>query len=74
MDPDPNDPDTEPDRRAMFAMLVSLEDKGEAPKLARLAVADAWGVSVEFVAAVTRQGLDRSWEPLPRPAEPTRAG
>jgi len=57
--------DTSDDRRrAIFADLVSAQDEGHSVPASRELVAGRYGVSVEEVQAIEREGLDNGWPPL----------
>jgi hypothetical protein len=58
-------PDLDDDRRrAIFAALVDAQDEGQSVSSSRESVAAHYGVSVEQVQAIEREGLDRGWPPL----------
>ena len=62
--PDPFDPHGEPRRRALFAALVASQDRGLSVRTSRAFVASRFGVTVEDVARVEREGLAAQWPPL----------
>jgi hypothetical protein len=51
-------------RRAIFAVLVEAQDKGVSPAASRLKVVVAFGVHVELVQKIEREGLEKEWPPL----------
>lgn len=51
-------------RRTIFAALVAAQDEGHSVPASRELVAARFGVSVEQVQAIEREGLDRGWPPL----------
>jgi hypothetical protein len=61
---DQSESPAEPVRRAVFAVLVQTQDEGLSPVASRLKVAVAFGVHVELVHAIEREGLENEWPPL----------
>ena len=55
---------TEARRRAIFASLVEVQDAGVAVRDSRAMVAGKYGVPIEEVREVEREGLDEEWPPL----------
>jgi hypothetical protein len=51
-------------RRAIFAALVDAQDEGQSVASSREQVAARYGISVEQVQAIEREGLDHGWPPL----------
>jgi hypothetical protein len=64
MNPDPKAADPDAARKAIFAALVALQDRGVAAGTSRRKVAESFGISDQLVAAVEREGLDKQWPPL----------
>lgn len=58
------DAPTEAVRKAVFAALVQAQDEGLSPLASRLKVAVAFGVHVEMVLEIEREGLEKEWPPL----------
>ncbi len=54
----------EPLSRTIFAALVAAQDAGASVPDSRLGVATKFGVEVDDVRRVEREGLDREWPPL----------
>jgi hypothetical protein len=61
---DPFDPHGESRRRALFAALVTSQDRGLSVRASRAFVASRFDVTVEDVARVEREGLAAKWPPL----------
>lgn len=55
---------TDDARRAIFAALVTAQDEGQSVAASREKVAAEFGVSVQQVQAIEREGLDAMWPPL----------
>jgi hypothetical protein len=51
-------------RKAVFAALVEAQDAGVTPAASRLKVALEFGVPVELVAQMEREGIEKEWPPL----------
>ena len=51
-------------RRAIFRALVEAQDAGAGVDASRAAVADQFGVGVEQVRVVEREGEEKDWPPL----------
>jgi hypothetical protein len=60
----PTDTSSEPVRKAIFAALVEAQDEGVSPAASRLKVAVAFGVHVELVQEIEREGLEKEWPSL----------
>lgn len=52
------------DRRAIFLAVVEAQDRGNPVVAARAEVAQRFGVSLELVKSIEREGLDNQWPPL----------
>jgi hypothetical protein len=61
---DQSESPTEAVRKAVFAALVAAQDEGLSPVASRLKVAVAFGVHVELVQEIEREGLEKEWPPL----------
>jgi hypothetical protein len=55
---------TEDKRKELFLALVTLQDGGVAVAKSREFVAGQFGIEVEVVQQVEREGLDAGWPPL----------
>ncbi|HYH69238.1 MAG TPA: hypothetical protein VD866_31380 [Urbifossiella sp.] len=55
---------SEPVRRTIFAALVAGQDAGASVPESRFGVAKQYGIDVDEVRRIERQGLDRGWPPL----------
>jgi hypothetical protein len=64
MQPEQTNPGSEAARMAVFAALVTIQDRGVPVATSRQKVAETFGVSPELVAQVEREGLDKQWPPL----------
>jgi hypothetical protein len=53
-------------RRAAFKALVDAQDAGAGVTDSRAQVAAEFGLSVEQVAAIEREGSNHNWQPLER--------
>ncbi|HUR54325.1 MAG TPA: hypothetical protein VMZ71_09350 [Gemmataceae bacterium] len=51
-------------RRELFLALVNLQDEGVAVAESRAFIAGQYGVQVEVVQQVEREGLEAGWPPL----------
>lgn len=51
-------------RRAIFRALVEAQDAGAGVDASRTAVAGQFGVGVDQVRAVEREGEEKDWPPL----------
>lgn len=60
----PHESRDEAARRAIFAALVALQDRGVSVARSRLKVAESFGVSLDLVVEVEREGLEKEWPPL----------
>lgn len=54
-------------RRAVFAALVNLQDHGALVSSSRRSVGGRFGLGVDEVRQIEREGLDCQWPPLPPP-------
>jgi hypothetical protein len=50
-------------RKTVFAALVEAQDEDVTPATSRLKVALAFGVPVELVAQIEREGIEKEWPP-----------
>lgn len=57
------DPLPEPDRQAAFLALIELQDTGVNVADSRAQVAARFGIAVEDVRGIEREGLDNGWLP-----------
>ena len=66
MDPvdTPTQPPPEDRRRAVFAALVELQDRGERVARSRVDVAERFGLTRRDVEAIEREGITKQWPPL----------
>ena len=64
MQPERPDTGTEAVRQAIFAALIKLQDRKVPVATSRQKVALSFGVSLDLVAAVEQEGLDKEWPPL----------
>ena len=51
-------------RKAVFAALVALQDDGIPVAHSRTVIAERFGLGVEAVRDVEREGLSKEWPPL----------
>lgn len=51
-------------RRAIFRAVIEAQDGGQSVTASRAGVAATYGVTVEQVAEVEREGIDGQWPPL----------
>jgi len=51
-------------RKEVFAALVAAQDQGASVQTSRHLMAKRFGVSVEDVERIEREGLDQRWPPL----------
>jgi hypothetical protein len=51
-------------RQLIFADLVAAQDAGAAVPDSRAIVAAKYGITIEVVRQVEREGLDKEWPPL----------
>jgi hypothetical protein len=51
-------------RKAMFAALVALQDDGTPVAHSRSVIAERFGIGVQAVRDVEREGLSKEWPPL----------
>jgi hypothetical protein len=61
---DQGEPLAEVVRKAVFAALVEAQDAGLALAASRLKAAVAFGVNVQLVQEIEREGLEKEWPPL----------
>ena len=61
---EPQQPLSEPRRKEIFAALVETQDQGVTVAQSRKAVAARFGVTVQQVMQVEREGMDNDWPPL----------
>jgi chromosomal replication initiation ATPase DnaA len=57
-------PLSEPRRKEIFAALVETQDQGITVAQSRKTVAARFGVTVQQVMQVEREGMDNDWPPL----------
>lgn len=62
--PEPVDPTSEADRRAVFAALVESQDRGLNVRASRAAVARRFGISAAVVGRIELEGEAAGWPPL----------
>lgn len=60
----PPESPAEAGRKALFAALVELQDRGVPVATSRISVAEAFGVGMDLVVEVEREGLEKEWPPL----------
>jgi hypothetical protein len=61
---DASDARSEAARKAIFATLVELQDRGLAVVPSRKKTAESFGITYQLVAEVEREGLEKEWPPL----------
>ena len=64
MPPDPPATNSEAARKAIFAALVAMQDRGVPVATSRQKVAESFHITNQLVAEVEREGLDKEWPPL----------
>ena len=57
-------PLADPHRKEAFEMVVGLQDNGRSVEDSRDEVAAHFGISVDEVAGIEQEGIDKSWPPL----------
>jgi hypothetical protein len=60
----PHESQAEAGRMAIFAALVALQDRGVSVTTSRIKVAESFGVGLDLVVEVEREGLEKEWPPL----------
>ena len=57
-------PNTNPDRKEVFRVLVLLQDLGETVETSRARVAAQFGITYSELAGIEREGIAGNWPPL----------
>ena len=60
----PTEPLAEDRRQEIFAALVAAQDQGVGVAQSRAEVAARFGLTVEALAGIEREGMDKEWPPL----------